>query len=98
MPVPAGDSPVRTWARSSEEAATKTNDVAGDGTTTATVLAQAMIGEGSRNIAAGAHPIIIGRSRARRATGKRVTLLQEYVSYIELVALGEAGKYPDRAP
>ncbi|MBR3243446.1 MAG: chaperonin GroEL, partial [Parasporobacterium sp.] len=41
------------------EVATKTNDVAGDGTTTATVLAQAMIDEGEKNLAAGANPIII---------------------------------------
>ena len=44
-----------------KEAATKTNDVAGDGTTTATVLAQAMIAEGFRNIAAGADPMAIKR-------------------------------------
>ncbi|MDR2903192.1 MAG: chaperonin GroEL [Clostridiales bacterium] len=42
-----------------KEVATKTNDVAGDGTTTATVLAQAMIREGLKNIAAGANPIIL---------------------------------------
>ncbi len=42
-----------------KEAATKTNDVAGDGTTTATVLAQAMINEGMKNLAAGANPIIL---------------------------------------
>ncbi len=44
-----------------KEVATKTNDVAGDGTTTATVLAQAMITEGLKNIAAGANPIIVRR-------------------------------------
>ncbi len=44
-----------------KEAATKTNDVAGDGTTTATVLAQAMIAEGFRNITAGADPMAIKR-------------------------------------
>ena len=44
-----------------KEVATKTNDVAGDGTTTATVLAQAMIAEGLKNIAAGANPIILRR-------------------------------------
>ncbi|MDF2595580.1 MAG: chaperonin GroEL, partial [Clostridia bacterium] len=44
-----------------KEVATKTNDVAGDGTTTATVLAQAMITEGLKNVAAGANPIIIRR-------------------------------------
>ena len=42
-----------------KEVATKTNDVAGDGTTTATVLAQAMIAEGLRNVAAGANPMIL---------------------------------------
>ncbi len=44
-----------------KEAATKTNDVAGDGTTTATVLAQAMIKEGMKNLEAGANPIIMRR-------------------------------------
>lgn len=44
-----------------KEVATKTNDVAGDGTTTATVLAQAMICEGMKNLAAGANPIILRR-------------------------------------
>src|SRR5579883_922399 len=44
-----------------KEAATKTNDVAGDGTTTATVLAQAIVTEGYRNLAAGANPMILRR-------------------------------------
>ena len=44
-----------------KEAATKTNDVAGDGTTTATVLAQAIVHEGLRNIAAGANPMLLKR-------------------------------------
>jgi len=44
-----------------KEAATKTNDVAGDGTTTATVLAQAIVHEGLKNLAAGANPMIINR-------------------------------------
>jgi chaperonin GroEL len=44
-----------------KEVATKTNDIAGDGTTTATVLAQAMITEGLRNVAAGANPMGIKR-------------------------------------
>src|SRR5512133_1460937 len=44
-----------------KEAATKTNDVAGDGTTTATVLAQAIINEGLKNVAAGANPMLIKR-------------------------------------
>ena len=44
-----------------KEVSTKTNDVAGDGTTTAVVLAQAIIKEGSKNVAAGANPIILKR-------------------------------------
>src|SRR5947209_11423074 len=44
-----------------KEAATKTNDVAGDGTTTATVLAQAIVTEGLRNVAAGANPMLLKR-------------------------------------
>ena len=54
-----------------KEAATKTNDVAGDGTTTATVLAQAMIGEGFRNIAAGADPMAIKRGIERAVIAVR---------------------------
>ncbi|MBR1478169.1 MAG: chaperonin GroEL, partial [Lachnospiraceae bacterium] len=50
-----------------KEVATKTNDVAGDGTTTATVLAQAMIEEGIKNLAAGANPIIM-RKGMKKAT------------------------------
>ena len=49
------------------EVATKTNDIAGDGTTTATVLAQAMIKEGMKNIAAGANPISIKRGMQKAA-------------------------------
>ena len=44
-----------------KEVATKTNDVAGDGTTTATLLAQSMIHEGMRNVAAGANPMVLKR-------------------------------------
>ena len=46
-----------------KEVATKTNDVAGDGTTTACVLAQAIVREGMKNVAAGANPMIIARDR-----------------------------------
>jgi len=48
-------------AQLAKEVATKTNDVAGDGTTTATVLAQAMVREGLRNVAAGANPMLLKR-------------------------------------
>src|SRR5512138_367279 len=44
-----------------KEAATKTNDVAGDGTTTATVLAQNIVNEGYKNVAAGANPLLLKR-------------------------------------
>ena len=50
-----------------KEVATKTNDVAGDGTTTATVLAQAMIREGMKNLEAGANPIVL-RKGMKKAT------------------------------
>ena len=59
-----------------KEVATKTNDVAGDGTTTATVLAQAMIKEGMKNLAAGANPIIL-RKGMKKATEKAVEALVE---------------------
>ena len=48
-----------------KEVATKTNDVAGDGTTTATLLAQAIIREGLKNVAAGANPMILKRGLAK---------------------------------
>ena len=54
-----------------KEVATKTNDVAGDGTTTATVLAQAMIREGMKNLEAGANPIVL-RKGMKKATEKAV--------------------------
>ena len=54
-----------------KEVATKTNDVAGDGTTTATVLAQAMIKEGMKNLEAGANPIILRRGM-KKATEKAI--------------------------
>ena len=60
-----------------KEVAIKTNDVAGDGTTTATVLAQAMIKEGMRNVAAGANPMII-----KKGMKKAVDLLVEELATI----------------
>lgn len=59
-----------------KEVATKTNDVAGDGTTTATVLAQAMINEGMKNLAAGANPIIL-RKGMKKATDCAVDSIKE---------------------
>ncbi len=62
-----------------KEVATKTNDVAGDGTTTATVLAQAMINEGMKNLAAGANPIIL-RKGMKRATDCAVEAIAQMSS------------------
>ena len=57
-----------------KEVATKTNDAAGDGTTTATLLAQAFIREGMKNVAAGANPMVI-RKGIQKATDKAVESL-----------------------
>ncbi len=59
-----------------KEVATKTNDTAGDGTTTATVLAQALVNEGMRNIAAGANPIIL-RKGMKKACDAVISALEE---------------------
>ena len=64
-----------------KEVATKTNDVAGDGTTTATVLAQAMIHEGIKNLAAGANPIIL-RKGMKKATDTAVEAISKMSSKI----------------
>ncbi len=64
-----------------KEVATKTNDVAGDGTTTATVLAQAMINAGMKNLAAGANPIIL-RKGMRKATDCAVEAISNMSSAI----------------
>ena len=59
-----------------KEVATKTNDVAGDGTTTATVLTQAMVQEGMKNLEAGANPIVLRRGM-KKATDKAVEALKD---------------------
>ncbi len=64
-----------------KEVATKTNDVAGDGTTTATVLAQAMVNEGMKNLAAGANPIIL-RKGMKKATDLAVEAIAEMSSVV----------------
>src|SRR6202789_3472287 len=58
-----------------KEVATKTNDVAGDGTTTATVLAQALVREGLRNVAAGADPITLKRGIEKAVEAVTVELI-----------------------
>ncbi len=79
-----------------KEVATQTNDVAGDGTTTATVLAQAMIQEGLKNVAAGANPIILrkGMQKATNATVEEIKKMSQSVTtkkHIANVAAISAG-------
>ena len=71
-----------------KEVATKTNDVAGDGTTTATVLAQAMIKEGMKNLAAGANPIVLrkGMKKATDVAVESIVSMSEKVSGKEQIA------------
>ena len=64
-----------------KEVASKTNDVAGDGTTTATVLAQAMVNEGMKNLAAGANPIIL-RKGMKKATETAVEAIRKMSSKV----------------
>ena len=71
-----------------KEVATKTNDVAGDGTTTATVLAQAMINEGMKNLAAGANPIVLrkGMKKASDAAVEEIARMSQPISGKEQMA------------
>ena len=71
-----------------KEVATKTHDVAGDGTTTATVLAQAMINAGMKNLAAGANPIILrkGMKKATNAAVEAIEKMSEQVGGKEQIA------------
>src|ERR1700693_2266444 len=65
-----------------KEVATKTNDIAGDGTTTRTVLAQALIHEGLRNVAAGANPMVL-RKGIDRAVAAAVESIQKQAKDID---------------
>src|SRR5436189_2382335 len=67
-----------------KEAATKTNDVAGDGTTTATVLAQAIVNEGLKNLAAGANPM-----QLKFGIDKGAEAIVEYIRYIAIPIKGK---------
>ncbi len=80
------------------EVATRTNDVAGDGTTTATVLAQAMIREGMKNLAAGANPIVL-RKGMKKAVDCAVTAIRgmsspvsgkEQIAKVAAISAGDA--------
>ena len=71
-----------------KEVATKTNDVAGDGTTTATVLAQAMVREGLKNVAAGANPMVIrqGMNKAVEVAVEEIGKLSQKIDTKEEIA------------
>ena len=71
-----------------KEVATKTNDVASDGTTTATVLAQAMIAEGMKNLAAGANPIVLrkGMKKATEAAVEAIAKMSQPIEGKEQIA------------
>src|SRR5215207_6987303 len=81
-----------------KEAATKTNDVAGDGTTTATVLAQAIVTEGLRNVAAGANPMLLkqgidlGTQRIVEALKGMATEVQGRDEIAQVAAISAADK------
>ena len=82
-------------AQLAKTAATKTNDVAGDGTTTATVLAQAMVAAGLRNVAAGANPTALGRGIAA-AADKVSEVLKEKATPVEGKAIAQVGTIASR--
>ena len=73
--IELGDALENMGAQLIKEVASKTNDVAGDGTTTASVLAQAMVNEGMKNLAAGANPIVL-RKGMRKATDTAVEAIR----------------------
>merc|ERR1712117_346420 len=74
-----------TGARLIQEVASKTKDIAGDGTTTATVLAQSMIKEGLKNVAAGANPVAV-----RRGIEKTINQLVKEIETVAKPVEGEA--------
>lgn len=76
--------------------ATKTNDVAGDGTTTATVLAQAMIKAGLRNVAAGANPIALGAGISQAADAVSEALLAAATPVEDSKAIGQVAAVSSR--
>ncbi|GAY14987.1 chaperonin GroEL [Mycobacterium sp. shizuoka-1] len=76
--------------------ATKTNDVAGDGTTTATVLAQAIVKNGLRNVAAGANPIALGSGIGKAADAVSEALLASAKQVSDKVAIGQVATVSSR--
>ena len=86
--IELGDAFENMGAQLIKEVASKTNDVAGDGTTTATVLAQAMGNEGMKNLAAGANPIVLrkGMRKATDAAVEAIRAMSQKVSGKEQIA------------
>ena len=88
--IELGDPFENLGAQLAKTAATKTNDVAGDGTTTATVLAQAMVAAGLRNVAAGANPMALGIGIAA-AADKVSEFLKDKATPVEGKAIAQVG-------
>ena len=86
--IELGDAFENMGAQLIKEVASKTNDVAGDGTTTATVLAQAMVNEGMKNLAAGANPIVLrkGMKKATDTAVEAIRAMSQKVSGKEQIA------------
>ena len=80
-----------------KEAATKTNDIAGDGTTTSTVLAQAIVTEGLKNVAAGANPMLL-KHGIEKATECVVEEMRKMAQKIETQAKRSPRSPPTRPP
>jgi len=93
--IELGDPFENLGAQLAKTAATKTNDVAGDGTTTATVLAQAMVAAGLRNVVAGANPTALGRGIAAAAE-KVSEVLKEKATPVEGKAIAQVGTIASR--
>ena len=93
--IELGDPFENLGAQLAKTAATKTNDVAGDGTTTATVLAQAMVAAGLRNVAAGANPMALGTGIAAAAE-KVSDVLRERATPVEGNAIAQVGTIASR--
>ncbi|MGH3869412.1 MAG: chaperonin GroEL [Pseudonocardiaceae bacterium] len=85
-------------AQLAKSVATKTNDVAGDGTTTATVLAQAMVRGGLRNVAAGANPTALGRGIAAAATAIASALVAKATPVAGQRAISQVATVSSRDP
>ncbi len=93
--IELGDPFENLGAQLAKTAATKTNDVAGDGTTTATVLAQAMVAAGLRNVAAGANPMALGIGISA-AADKVSEFLKDKATPVEGKAIAQVGTIASR--